>query len=94
MSQTKKLPNWKDIPLAGNIYTPGDPQYKTGDWRTFKPVIDHEKCTKCLLCWICCPEPSIIRTKDDEIEIDYDQCKGCGICAAECPIKCIKMVEG
>ena len=94
MSQTKKLPNWKDIPLAGNIYTPGDPQYKTGDWRTYKPVIDHEKCTKCLLCWICCPEPSIIRTKDDGIEIDYDQCKGCGICAAECPIKCIKMVEG
>jgi pyruvate ferredoxin oxidoreductase delta subunit len=88
-----EFPNYKDVPLAGNIYKPGDPQYKTGDWRVFKPVIDHEKCTKCLLCWIFCPEPSIDKTKDG-VEINYDQCKGCGLCAAECPVKCIKMVEG
>ncbi len=94
MSQAKKLPNWKDVPLAGNIYTPGDPQYKTGDWRTFKPVIDHEKCTKCLICWINCPEPCILRKEDGSIDVNYDQCKGCGICAAECPVKCIKMVKG
>ena len=89
----EKLPNYKKVPLAGNIYTPGDPQYKTGDWRIFKPVIDNDKCTKCLLCWIYCPEPSIDRAEDG-VEVNYDQCKGCGICAAECPVKCIKMVKG
>ena len=64
---------------------------KTGFWRTFKPIIDREKCIKCLLCWLYCPEGAILRT-DDDITIDYDYCKGCGICANECPKKAIKMV--
>ena len=25
-------------------------------WRTFRPVIDHEKCIKCLICWVICPD--------------------------------------
>lgn len=65
---------------------------KTGSWRTFKPKVDHEKCTKCLTCTWTCPEGSI--TKDEEknqIQIDYDFCKGCGICAKVCPVKAIEM---
>ena len=89
-----KLPTYKKVPIAGNIYDPGKLVYKTGDWRTFKPVIDHEKCIKCYICWLYCPEPSIDRTKDGGVEINYEQCKGCGICAAECPVKCIEMVKG
>lgn len=89
-----KLLNWKSVPLGGIIPTPGSAKnYKTGDWRTFKPIIDKQKCVKCLICWIYCPEPAIIRKEDDEVEIDYEFCKGCGICESECPVKAIRMEE-
>ncbi|GAB1475670.1 hypothetical protein MASR2M70_05020 [Bacillota bacterium] len=28
-------------------------------FRTFHPEFDHERCTKCMLCWIYCPEGCI-----------------------------------
>ncbi|MBC7231095.1 MAG: 4Fe-4S binding protein [Actinobacteria bacterium] len=61
----------------------------TGSWRIFLPVIDGERCNKCLLCWIYCPEACISK----DIRIDYDYCKGCGICAEECPRGAIAMVK-
>jgi 2-oxoacid:acceptor oxidoreductase delta subunit (pyruvate/2-ketoisovalerate family) len=65
----------------------------TGPWRTFRPVIDKEKCNKCFLCWRCCPEPCIeIKDKDEVPVINLDYCKGCGICANECPKNCIELV--
>ncbi|HEX17565.1 MAG: ferredoxin [Thermoplasmata archaeon] len=64
---------------------------KTGSWRVFKPVLDKEKCVRCLRCWIFCPEGAIKRLDDDSVEIDYDYCKGCGICARECKVKAIVM---
>ena len=60
---------------------------KTGAWRTFRPVIDPEKCSKCGLCSLYCPEGVI----SEDLKIDYDFCKGCGICANECPMKAIRM---
>jgi pyruvate ferredoxin oxidoreductase delta subunit len=62
---------------------------KTGSWRTFVPVLDPDRCTKCLLCWVYCPEACI--SKDLDIDLDY--CKGCGICAEECPQDAIAMVK-
>lgn len=61
----------------------------TGDWRTFRPVRDMDRCIKCMLCYLYCPEAVI----SSSIEIDYDYCKGCGICANECSKKAITMVE-
>ncbi|OFW57620.1 MAG: ferredoxin [Candidatus Solincola sediminis] len=61
----------------------------TGSWRIFKPVLNEERCNKCLFCWIYCPEGCI--TKD--LKINFDYCKGCGICAEECPAKAITMVK-
>ncbi|PKP54599.1 MAG: pyruvate synthase [Candidatus Altiarchaeales archaeon HGW-Altiarchaeales-3] len=73
------------------ITEPGNSKItKTGAWRTFKPIVDNEKCVKCGICEKVCPEGSI--TIGDTAEIDYDYCKGCGICANECPKGAIKMI--
>ena len=86
---------WKEIPIGGVITEAGNAiKYLTGDWRTFKPVRDEEKCTDCLICWVYCPDSSVL-VEDGKIRgVDYDHCKGCGICAEVCPPKCIEMVKG
>jgi 2-oxoacid:acceptor oxidoreductase delta subunit (pyruvate/2-ketoisovalerate family) len=74
------------------ITEPGSSEKKhTGDWRTFRPVIDPAKCTACGICWLYCPEPAIAQGKPHSV--DYNYCKGCGICARECPFKAIVMVR-
>jgi pyruvate ferredoxin oxidoreductase delta subunit len=79
-------------PIGGHVKDIGSTKnLKTGGWRTFKPVIDMEKCIDCGSCWIFCPDMSVIR-KDGEYSFNYDYCKGCGICANECPTEAIKMV--
>lgn len=65
---------------------------KTGSWRNVTPVIDYEKCTKCMICWKYCPDLAISCEEPPRIILDY--CKGCGVCAEECPTKCITMKEG
>ncbi|NIM46071.1 MAG: 4Fe-4S dicluster domain-containing protein [Nitrososphaeria archaeon] len=84
---------WKERPMMGVIPYPGSSiRFKTGDWRTHRPVVDKDKCTRCLICWIYCPDAAI-RKVEKVVEIDYDFCKGCGICAEECRIGAIEMVE-
>jgi len=68
------------------------PANSRADWRTFRPVVDTEKCTGCQICWTFCPEHSI-NMVDNKSSIDYIYCKGCGICAEECPVKAITMVN-
>ena len=87
---------WKKLPQGGVILEAGNAeQYITGSWRTFRPIRDEQKCTNCLLCWIHCPDSSIIVENAKIVGIDYDHCKGCGVCAEVCPprIKAITMVE-
>jgi len=88
-----RKPGWRSIPIGGMLLEPGSAlKYKTGDWRAFRPIVDETKCVNCLLCWIYCPDSSIVR-KEKFVAINYDYCKGCGICAAECPTKAIRMEE-
>lgn len=101
----EELKGWRDIPLGGMILEPGNSRERyTGDWRTFKPVINQEKCTRCLRCWVFCPEPAISiidkpyttssgRTWKNTIEINYNYCKGCGICVEECEPRAIDFIE-
>ena len=65
--------------------------YKTGDWRDQRPIIDQETCKQCAICWEVCPDDAV-RLINDQYAIDYDFCKGCGICAHECKADAIKMV--
>ncbi|MEA3485168.1 MAG: 4Fe-4S binding protein [Candidatus Aerophobetes bacterium] len=89
-----KEKGWKQIPIGGLILEAGNAEkYETGSWRAFRPIRDEEKCTNCLICWIYCPDSSIIVEEGKIKGIDYTHCKGCGICAAQCPRKAIKMVE-
>jgi pyruvate ferredoxin oxidoreductase gamma subunit len=79
--------------VAGKMYFPlSEPTKgaagKTGTWRVRKPIVEHDKCTGCGMCWIVCPEGTISR---DAQVIDWDYCKGCGICAEECPVSAITM---
>ncbi len=92
MAEKKK--SWKEIPIGGVIDRPGTAkEYRSGDWRTFKPVRDEKRCIHCLMCWIHCPDSSIYVKEGKQSGFDYEHCKGCGICAAVCPVKCIDMVK-
>jgi pyruvate ferredoxin oxidoreductase delta subunit len=61
---------------------------KTGSWRNLRPVIDYEKCNRCMICWKFCPD-ACIRIEDERPVIDYDYCKGCVVCVEECPVDAI-----
>ncbi|MBN1622012.1 MAG: 4Fe-4S binding protein [Endomicrobiales bacterium] len=78
---------WKDLPEGDRLEAGTAANFKTGDWRSEKPVWNKDKCIQCMICWIDCPDSAII-IKDGKVAgIDYDHCKGCGICAKECPPK-------
>ena len=64
---------------------------KTGEWRTFRPVLVQEKCNKCGFCYVICPEGTVRFSKEEGAKFDLVYCKGCGICARECPKGAIEM---
>ena len=88
-------PQKKIIAAPGGIIpNPGNTaDRQTGDWRVERPVIDMERCTHCMICWIYCPDSAIVAKEGRFIEFDLVHCKGCGICAEECPPNCIDMIE-
>jgi pyruvate ferredoxin oxidoreductase delta subunit len=94
--ELEKAKEWKyyEHPLGGTIPVSGTAKtYRTGGWRTFRPVRDAEKCTDCLICFIYCPDSAVKVENSKILEVDLTHCKGCGICAYECPKEAIKMVK-
>jgi len=88
MSEDKKLPTWREMPIGGLVLEGGTAaRYETGDWRSLRPVRDADKCINCLLCWIYCPEAAIVVVDGKVVGIDLQHCKGCGICDKICPPK-------
>ncbi len=75
------------------IVSPGNTMTRrVGDWSNFKPVIDLDKCTKCMVCFVYCPDSAITIDSESKYPIvDYGACKGCNICFTECPTKAIAM---
>lgn len=79
---------------------------KNAGWRNMRPVLDAEKCTGCLQCYLYCPDGCIfrpVRQATDAVDaagtadtaavaIDYDFCKGCGVCVEVCRFGALAMV--
>jgi pyruvate ferredoxin oxidoreductase delta subunit len=85
---------WRDLEKGLIVTEPGSTSiYKTGDWRSQRPVVDKNKCVKCGLCALYCPEGCVSQQPDGNFEANLYYCKGCGICRHECPVKAISMVE-
>ena len=85
---------WKDLEIGAIVTEPGNAsQYRSGGWRSQRPIVDNDKCNKCTLCYIFCPDGCIERDTEGYFEANLYYCKGCGICASECPRKAITMVE-
>jgi pyruvate ferredoxin oxidoreductase gamma subunit len=61
----------------------------TGNWRMERPELDLEKCKRCFLCYLYCPDAAIRLDGDNFPHVDYEHCKGCMICYEECPTDAI-----
>lgn len=94
MPKSESELTWKDLNPGSIVTEPGSAsQYRTGAWRSQKPITDTKKCIKCGICYIYCPEGCVKRDEQGYFLADLYHCKGCGICARECWPKAIKMVE-
>ena len=95
MTEINKNTTWQNLAPGGTIYEAGNSlEFKTGDWRSIKPIYIEEKCKQCGLCFPVCPENAIPVNKEQKREdFNYDYCKGCGICAKVCPFNAIEMKE-
>ena len=90
----QKLKSWKELTEGGVVTEPGSSiNFDVSTWRTFRPVMNKTKCTKCGMCWIFCPEGAIKPCKEGGYEIDLEYCKGCGICQRACAVKAISMIK-
>ena len=51
-------------------------------------------CTACDLCFLLCPDISILKAREGGYDVKSDYCKGCGVCASACPRHVIGMEGG
>jgi pyruvate ferredoxin oxidoreductase delta subunit len=71
-----------------------NPYFKKFSTRTMRPVIDFDKCIKCTLCWLQCPDSCFDVMPDGTYDLNAEACCGCGICEAVCPVDdCVTMVN-
>jgi pyruvate ferredoxin oxidoreductase gamma subunit len=90
----ESLPSWQELAPGAVVTEPGNARsYRSGDWRAERPVFNHDRCIKCGICSLFCPEDCISQNGDGYFEADLYYCKGCGICARECWTQAITMVE-
>ncbi len=89
------VPEDRAVPFGAITPAPVRQQelFITSNWRIVRPVIDHEKCTRCLTCYISCPDACwSFNEKEEKMEWNWKFCKGCQICIHECPADALKAV--
>ncbi|WP_457756100.1 4Fe-4S dicluster-binding protein [Thermodesulfatator indicus] len=94
MGKDKGMMPWQEVPFGLYIFEPGNSaEFKTGNWRSMRPVLDRDKCIKCGTCYIMCPDMCYDqRDEEGYYLVNLYYCKGCGICMAICPKEAITMV--
>jgi pyruvate ferredoxin oxidoreductase delta subunit len=105
-----EMPKWYEmregivipaIPVRGDTtgwaggYRPGrNPYFKKFSTRSMRPVVDFDKCIKCTMCWLQCPDSCFDVTPEGLYDPNMEACCGCGVCEAVCPVQdCIVMVS-
>ena len=89
------VPEDRAVPFGAITPAPVRQQelFITSNWRIVRPVIDHEKCTRCLTCYIACPDACwSFNEKEEKMEWNWKFCKGCQICIHDCPADALKAV--
>jgi 2-oxoacid:acceptor oxidoreductase delta subunit (pyruvate/2-ketoisovalerate family) len=95
MFGTINVPEDRAVPFGAITPAPVRQQdlFITSNWRVVRPVIDHEKCTRCFTCYIACPDACwSFNEKEEKMEWNWKFCKGCQICINECPADALKAV--
>ncbi len=60
-TEQKKWPEtWQEVTPGCMVFAAGNAaNYKTGSWKAQRPVLEKQKCIKCGICYIFCPEGCI-----------------------------------
>lgn len=67
MTEINKTTPANKLTIGGDIYEAGNArEFKTGDWRSVKPIFLEEKCKQCGLCFPVCPDDAIPVGKDQK----------------------------
>jgi 2-oxoacid:acceptor oxidoreductase delta subunit (pyruvate/2-ketoisovalerate family) len=85
---TINVPKDRVVPFGAVTPAPVCTQdlFQTSNWRIVRPVKDDEKCTRCLICYLSCPDACwVYKEEEDVMEWVNNFCKGCQICIQECP---------
>lgn len=79
---------------APSVYAMANsPERKTGSWRQFRPVLQRERCSRCWVCFVRCPDAAITLDSANYPVVDLDACKGCLLCVHECPTHAFSIVR-
>ena len=85
---------WKDMPIGGVVLEAGNSiDYETGSWRSRRPILHPDRCNNCMLCWIYCPDGTILVKNSQMTGFDLKHCKGCLVCAQTCPREAITSMD-
>src|SRR5919205_2152342 len=79
---------------SGGYRPARNPTFKKFTTRTMRPVVDFDKCIKCTLCWLQCPDSCFDVMPDGMYDANMEACCGCGVCEAVCPVEgCVTMLS-
>ena len=79
----------KEFNVATNIV--GQSCFDANLWRDKKPVWNKDRCFKCGICYLSCPDAAVVLVDDGFYDVDADRCKGCGVCEQACINEAIVM---